>query len=130
MIGLDTSAIIDMFKDNQQLKKLIDNTIDTIVSTQLNYLELIFGIDPKNKKHVNEEKYIEKLFNDLIIFNLTKDSIKIATKIHYNQKSKGRTIDQFDSLIAGILISEGVNKIITRNVKQFKEIPGLEVISY
>lgn len=39
-------------------------------------------------------------------------------------------IGRFDSMIAGILLANGVDKIITKNVKHFEKIKGLRVISY
>ena len=45
-------------------------------------------------------------------------------------KSKGETIEDFDCAIAAILLSNGVNKIITRNKKHFERIKGLTVLKY
>ena len=57
-------------------------------------------------------------------------SSKKAAEIFYDLKRKGFDIGQFDCMIASIFLMNGVNKIITRNVKHFINIPGLKVISY
>jgi len=127
MIALDTTAIIDLFKGVDTLGKVLKNTKEPFVTTQLNYLELMFGID--GKRHNNEESFYDKFFRDIVVYNLSNNSSKRASEIYHRLKKKGKMIDQFDCIIAGILITEGVNKIITRNVKHFSEI-GLKVISY
>ena len=37
---------------------------------------------------------------------------------------------EFDCTIAGVYLSNNINKIITKNVKRFENILGLKVISY
>ena len=43
---------------------------------------------------------------------------------------KGTIIADADCLIAGIAISKGVNKIVTKNKKHFEHIKGIEVEVY
>ncbi len=44
--------------------------------------------------------------------------------------SNGNLIDSNDILIAGIMLSNGIIKIITRNVNHFEKIESLEIINY
>lgn len=53
-----------------------------------------------------------------------------AAKISASLLLKGKQIDDNDVLISGMMVANGVNKIITKNVKNFSMIKGLEVISY
>lgn len=128
MIGLDTTAIIDFFKGNENIKNFILKNNEPLSSTILSYAELMFGI--KNNMHEKEEEFYDDFFNEIHIFELSKESCKIASKIHNNLRKKGKEIGQFDSLIASIFLSNGVTKILTRNKKHFKKIKDIDVINY
>jgi len=130
MIGLDTTAIIDMFKGDINLKKVIEELNDVFGLTIINYQEIMFGIDKDNPKHKIEEEFYDALISRIFFFNMDIKSSKKAAEIFYDLKRKGFDIGQFDCMIASIFLMNGVNKIITRNVKHFINIPGLKVISY
>lgn len=130
MIALDTCAIIDLLKEDKSLNDLIGSLDEEFVSTQINYSELIFGINPENKKHLEEEFKINLLFDSIEVFNLDNHSIKKASLVKWGLRSKGIIIDSFDCLVAGMLLNNRVDKIITKNVKHFSKIKGLKVLSY
>lgn len=130
MIGLDTTAIIDLFREDLNLKEILEKIDEPLVTTELNYIELVFGIDHENKRAQLEEEYYDEFFNSILSFNITRQVSKKASQIFWNLKKIGRTIEQIDCVIAGILLTNGVQKIITRNKKHFENIKGLEVISY
>ncbi|MEK6860044.1 MAG: type II toxin-antitoxin system VapC family toxin [Nanoarchaeota archaeon] len=130
MIGLDTDTIIDIFKDDFKLSELIKSLEEDLCSTIINYQELIFGLDFNNKKHLEEGEYYDSLFDKIILLNLDKDACKKTNEIIRNLLAKGNPIGEFDCMIAGIFLKNGVNKIVTRNVKHFEKVPGLKVISY
>ena len=127
---MDTTALIDLFKRNEFIMKLLETIEEPVVLNQISYLELMFGLDPENSKHIIEEEYYDNLFNYFINFNLSFNSCKKSSKILWDLKKDGNIIDKSDCMIAGILLSNGINKIITRNVKHFENIKGLKVISY
>ena len=130
MIGLDSTAIIDLFRKDKSIGDLISSLDDQVAVTQINYLEVMLGLDFDNLKHKIEENYYDKLFNDFVNFDLDILTSKKAAEIANSLRKKGETIDPFDCAIAGILIQNGVKKIITRNIKHFSKIKGLDVISY
>jgi tRNA(fMet)-specific endonuclease VapC len=127
MIGLDTTAIIDLFKGDPELNKFIQNSREPFSVTILSYAELMFGLNENSRK---EEEYYDDFFSDIYSFDLTKDSCKIASKLKYSLRKKGITIGNFDLLIASIFLSNGITKILTRNKKHFERINSIEVISY
>jgi len=127
MIGLDSSAIIDFFKGDEKLKKLINDVEDSLAANQIVYLELMFGIDFDNISHLNEERFYDNFFDSLIVFDLDKNAGKKSSKIFRELLKKGEKIEEFDCVIAGIYLSRGVDKIITRNAKHFEKIKGLKV---
>ena len=64
------------------------------------------------------------------IFPLGYKEAEKAAEIYDLLESKGNLIDDNDILIAGIMLSNGINKIITKNVKHFEKIESLEIIEY
>lgn len=130
MIGLDTSAIIDIFKGNKNMKEFLDNNKEPLAATIMSYLELFFGINPKNARHVTEGKYYTDFFKNLYDIDLTKESCEEASRIFWNLRQEGKVIDQFDCVIAASFLTNGINKILTRNPTHFEKIKQLTVISY
>lgn len=130
MIGLDTCTIIDYFRNNLNLKKLMDSIGDIFVSTTINYWEIKGGLNPKDKNYIDENKYFEDFFKDIIIFDFDKNSVRISSETFWELANKGEMIDDFDAMIAGAFLSNGVDTIITKNKKHFERIKGLKVLSY
>lgn len=130
MIGLDTSALIDLFKGDDAVKGVIMKHDEVMASTQISYFELMIGLDPDNSRHVLEENYIDRAFQQITRLGVDDSACKKSSSIYWELRKKGEMIDKFDCLIGGIFLSKGVSKVITRNVKHFKKIRGLKVISY
>lgn len=130
MIGIDTNVIIDLFKNDRNLISLLEGIKETIALNQICYLELMFGLNPKNKKHNDEEIFYDNLFSSFPNLKLDNNSIKKSREILWELREIGKFIGGNDCMIAGIFLSNGVNKIITKNVKHFENIKELKVISY
>ena len=130
MIGMDSSAIIDLFRNDSFLVKILEDMDEEIVLNQMSFYELMIGLDFDNLIHKKEENFYDELFEDYKNLSLDKNSSKKASKISFELKKDGKIIGDFDCIIAGIYLTNGVNKIITRNVKHFERIKGLKVISY
>ena len=130
MIGLDTTAIIDIFKKEPEILKIVNGVDEDICATIINYQEIMFGLNLENINHVSEEIFYDNFFDGIFLFLLDKPTSKKSSEVLWDLKKKGKIIDSSDCMIAGILLSNGVNKIITRNTKHFENIKGLKVISY
>ena len=130
MIGLDTSAIIDIFRGNTNIKQFLEDNKEPLAVTIMSYLELFFGLNPENPKHIIEGKYYGEFFKSLYNIELTKISCEEASKIFWNLKKEGKVIEQFDCVIASLFITNGVRRILTRNPKHFEKIKQFSVISY
>lgn len=130
MIGLDTSAIIDIFKGNPRIKQFLENNKEPLAATIMSYLELFFGLNPENPKHTEEGKYYQEFFKSLYNIGLTKESCEEASKIFWKLRKEGKVIEQFDCVIAALLLTQGINKILTKNPKHFEKIKQLNMIVY
>ena len=69
MIGLDTSAIIDIFKGNAEIKKILENNKEPLAATIVSYMELFFGLNPLNSKHIAEGNYYKEFFKS--VYNIS-----------------------------------------------------------
>ena len=130
MIGLDTSAIIDLFRGDENIKKVFVQQTEPFAATQLTYLELIFGIDPELKQHKEEKAYYDELIKSMLLLSLDTAASLKASEIFWKLRKQGITLGKFDTAIAAIFLVNGISKIITKNKKHFEDIPGLKVISY
>ncbi len=64
MIILDTSALIDLFRGGNEIRKAIGGDVATTV---LNYHEIFVGI--KHRKAKAEERFFRRFFSDIKMLN-------------------------------------------------------------
>jgi len=135
MIILDTSACIDYLNGNKQLKKLISDQENLIHITSITVYEINIGLE-KTKRKISEKRYKElykawlEFINGMEIFSLGFKEAEKAAKIYDLLEAEGLRIDDNDILIAGIMLTNGIKKIITKNVKHFERIKEIVVLNY
>jgi len=71
-----------------------------------------------------------EFISSMEIFLLGYKEAEKAAEVYDNLESKGYKIDDNDILIVGIMLSNGITKILTRNVKHFENIEGIEILQY
>ncbi|MBN1802790.1 MAG: type II toxin-antitoxin system VapC family toxin [Candidatus Lokiarchaeota archaeon] len=135
MIVLDTSACIDYLNGNKKLKNLIEEQEEILYITSITVYEMNIGFErTKRKISVKRYKQLYKPWMEFIsrmeIFSLGSKEAEAAARIYDTLESVGQRIDDNDVLIAGIMISNGINKIITKNYEHFRRIEGLEVLTF
>ncbi|MFO8020225.1 MAG: type II toxin-antitoxin system VapC family toxin [Promethearchaeia archaeon] len=135
MILLDTSTCIDYLNGNSKLKKLIEDQEDLIHISSITVYEMNIGFE-RTKRKISEQRY-KKLYsawlefiNSMEVFPLGFKEAKMAAKIYDDLESKGQIVDDNDILIAGIMVTNGVKKLITKNKRHFEKINGIKVLSY
>ena len=135
MIILDTSACIDYLNGNKQLKKLISDQENLIHITSITVYEINIGLE-KTKRKISENRYKElykawlEFINGMEIFSLGFKEAEKAAKIYDLLEAEGQRIDDNDILIAGIMLTNGIKKIITKNIKHFERVKEIVVLSY
>ena len=130
MPALDTSFIVDLLRGKEEaLQKLAEMEAEEIPlsTTEINVLELYRGAYLSRKTHQNLEE-IKKLLECFQVLELEESVYEVFASLSANLLSKGRSIGAFDELIAAIVLCYD-EKIVTRD-NHFKEVPGIEVITY
>jgi len=135
MIILDTSACIDYLNGNEEIKKSISKQEELIHITCITVYEINIGL-VRTKRKISNKRYNElyKIWTEFIssmeIFPLGYKEAEAAAEIYDNLESQSQKIDDNDILIAGIMLSNGIKKIITKNVNHFERIKEIEIIQY
>ena len=127
MICLDSDCIIDFLKGKKEAVEIVEKHKSELVTTEINVFEIFTGIFRKNK--FNDEGITKNFFESLDILSSSGFGEKAAL-IFTDLINDGKEINQNDCMIASILLTNGCNKIITRNVKDFEKIKGLSIIRY
>ncbi|MBI4162185.1 MAG: type II toxin-antitoxin system VapC family toxin [Candidatus Aenigmarchaeota archaeon] len=132
MKGIDTTFLIDVLRnDNAAVLKSLELDKETIVfTTESCVYELVSGIcrQKTNKERLMHD--METILNKMTVLPLDHKAAVKAGEISANLTEKGRIIDDIDCLTAGILLTNGCNNIVTRNVRHFERIDNLKVENY
>ena len=135
MVCLDTSFLIDVIKGKEEVNTLEEElvnrgTVLTIASPSI--VEIFKGLYLKYKlKHVSGDEIsrIGEILSTFVILSLDKDSAEFTGRIEAEQINTGKIIDIEDIMIGAICVTNH-EKLLTRNVKHFEKIHGLEIEAY
>ena len=130
MICADSDFIIDFLMGKKEAIRAMRMYEDTLVTTEVNVFEIFFGIYNKKTISKKEEISASDFFNNIEVLSLEKGSGKLAARILVALIKSGKVIEQNDCLMVSIMLKNGCNTIITRNVKHFKRIKGIKVEKY
>ncbi len=128
MIVLDTSVLIDYFKGENKSFDFVTNS--DAAATVISYHEILSGI--KHKKAKKEEAFYRRFFSNIKILEFGLKASEESSSIMARLLSLGKLVNTLDVLIAGIAITNGAEKIVSRD-KDFLEISkvtGLEIEVY
>lgn len=121
MFILDSSAIIELLKDNERGKKILAKIgEENIATTSIIVHELFSGADEKNKF------IIKNILSRGKVFDFSYEDAEISGKIERFLSDKGELINKLDILIAGTCMRE--NAILVTFDKDFKKIPDLKLL--
>jgi len=135
MILLDTSACIDYLNGDMDLKKVVESQDELLHVSAITVYEMNVGFE-RTKRIMSDQRYKQlykpwmEFISGMEVFSLGIKEAETAAKIYDSLESQGQRIDDNDVLIAGIMMSNGIKKIITKNIEHFKRIEGLELITY
>jgi len=125
---LDSTFLIDLLRGKKEVLKIVDSK-EPLLTTQINMYEVIRGFF---LRRVPPSKFIEinELFENIRVLPLDDSAIIKSAQISSDLIKKGFTISDCDCMTAGIALSKGIHKIVTRNVKHFKRIKDIKVELY
>jgi tRNA(fMet)-specific endonuclease VapC len=112
----------------QQIITLAGNQEAALSSVGLT--ELVHGIYRANSVQIQHRRqsFVEELRIGLTVYPYTAETALLAGQIDGEQTAKGVIIPMVDLLIGATALSLGFS-ILTVNIRHFKQIPGLNVIS-
>lgn len=121
MVVLDASIIISALKNQKKAIEAIEKykNKEQAAITILNKYELLRGVE-------RFDKDLKEFVNSLKIYDLGEKEINLTLEVYENLKKKGGMINEFDILIAGIVMAN--NETLLTEDNHFKKIPNLNVI--
>lgn len=124
-IAVDTDVIIDYLRKKQPGAELLKKAYlkHTIYVTSITVYELLYGVQKSGKTAL-----INRLLRYVTVAPFDEEAARKTAVIHYELASKGVDIGVKDSFIAAICEVHSL-PLLTRNVKHFKRIPGLNLVS-
>ncbi|MBN1216596.1 MAG: type II toxin-antitoxin system VapC family toxin [Candidatus Lokiarchaeota archaeon] len=135
MIILDTNACIEYLNGKESIKDILSKQDDLIHITAITVYEVNIGLE-RTKRKISEKRYkfLHKIWREFTdgmqIFQLGLKEAEKAAQLFDKLEAKGLKLDDNDILIAGIMLANGIKKIITKNVTHFNRIEELEIIEY
>ena len=129
MIIIDTSVLIDALHRKQAaLRKILEleEKGETLCTTQINVLELYKGIYCPSRSENGLEK-VKKLLEALAILDIDEDVYEMFGELSAELRRSGKSIGDFDELIASIALTHEAAIASTDN--HFQDVPGLTVIT-
>ncbi len=110
----------------KKLENLERGNDTTAVTTTINAAELWKGVY-RSRERQRETIKVKRLLDSLELITLDNESARIVGEL--DALIKTNPIGESDLLIASIVLASK-HVLITRNVKHFKRVPGLEVESW
>ena len=127
---LDTNTLIEISAETpcvieHVLEVGAENCCMSVISLHELYYGAYYAKTVKEAYFEKEMKLISKLLEKFSIVPLPDDA-ECYAKIKNMLREKGMLIDEFDMIIAGQGIFEGLT-VVTDNLKHFSRIPGLKI---
>lgn len=127
--SLDTSTCVEILRKGEQFDAIELDLSDCRISSIVRF-ELEYGIRkaPSGIKARLRER-LRLLLDNVLCLQFDDEAAIHAAGIRTSLEKKGTPIGHFDTLIAGHARSQK-HTIITGNSREFKRVPGLNVISH
>jgi predicted nucleic acid-binding protein len=106
-------------------QKVLDIDIQNIVTTEITYAELLFGVYNSSNPETNRI-LVQNWINKLTMYPLTRDAIDIYAHEKARLAKEGLLIADMDLLIASICIDKNF-LLVTNNTKHFSRVKDIEI---
>lgn len=127
MVIVDTDVLIDAVQSGREpaaatVKELVQ--AGELAVSALTVYELTQG----NRTPMDQLERLHAFLVCATVFDLTQDAAEMAASLNRYLERRGERIGEPDTLIAGTCLDAGL-PILTRNVRDFGRVPGLEVLT-
>ena len=130
MICLDSDFIVDLIKrKHNAVFKFHELKGEIIVSTEVNYFEVLYGAVIKKQISQRELDTIKNFFDFIPNMPLDHPSAHNTAEIAAHLEKTGQTIGLSDIMIAGICLANNC-PLLTKNIRHFSRIKRLKVETY
>lgn len=130
MYFLDTNICI--YYLNGTLPSVRDNLLNTppneIKIPVIVHSELIFGAQKSQRREENLRK-VHRFLQPFEIINYTRQLSETYAELRVATESSGKIVGPNDLLIATITVANN-GTLVTRNTKEFSQIPGLKLTEW
>ena len=132
---LDSSIVIAAERRGDSPQQLVQQVIrlagnQEAALSSIGLTELVHGIyrANSNEKRIRRQSFISELRSGLVVYPFTDQTALLAGQIDGEQTAKGVNIPFTDLLIGATALSLGFS-VLTANLRHFKLIPGLNIVS-
>ena len=133
---LDSSVIIAAERRRDTVEKFFDRVVNATgdqdaALSAVGLTELIHGLYRAKTPAIRlrREAFLNELLADLTVYPYTKETAMLAGKLDGEQQSKGVVIPFGDLLIGATALLLGYS-VLTVNLRDFRRIPGLNVVQF
>jgi tRNA(fMet)-specific endonuclease VapC len=129
MYLLDTDTIIYFLKndpvvvDNFRLHEYSPKALSVIT-----YGELLYGAENSARRNENLAR-IHRIAELFPVIDVTRAVMETLSSVKFSLKRSGRTVGDFDLVIASTAITIGYS-VVTNNQRHFNKIPGLNTANW
>jgi len=132
---LDTCVLIECERRGEAIGDMLRRVRgrhgeSDVALSAVSAVELTHGIHraSSDANRARRRTFVEGIFHDLIVYPLTLDIAKLAGRIEGEQAAMGNTIAFEDLLIGSTALHVGFD-VVTINLRHFRAIPGLNVLT-
>lgn len=133
---LDSSVIIAAERRGDTVEQFFERVVNATgdqdaALSAVGLTELIHGLYRANTPAIRlrREAFLKELLADLTVYPYTKETAMLAGKLDGEQQSKGVVIPFGDLLIGAMALLLGYS-VLTINLRDFRRIPGLNVVQF
>lgn len=136
MACLDTSVLVDLLQGHgrsgaaraAETIRAIRHAGEPVVTTRFNVAEVYVGVERASDR-TSEEARVLTVLAGVPVLEFDAQAANAFARFTAHLQRIGRPAGDMDVLIASVAVSNG-HAIVTRNVRHFADIPGLDVRAY
>ncbi|VVC01057.1 tRNA(fMet)-specific endonuclease VapC [uncultured archaeon] len=133
-ILLDSTVLVDLLRANLEVRTRLDQLRGEgaeFYTSTLNLYEARCGLSISHHSSAKQAAALAGVQSELDVLPFDEESARHAAVIYGQLRSIGKCADGLDHLIAGTIVSNGIDAVLTRNKKHFENIREIkQVLTY